>query len=195
LLTVQRDTLDLVLKGLVDAAEADESRAGEVMDAAAADRYLMLLGSFSEAGFTAETQERDMYLQAARQHVPIGARLLLKAHPASYGTKVRDIAQALGAHWDIELCRNDALPIEALRSLAGSRLVISFSYSSVSLLYLHGSAVVHAMTGDLIEQYFPPHIRAWMHESNVLYLEQFEAAKKLRQQQLAAGTVLQGGNR
>jgi hypothetical protein len=144
----------------------------------------MLLGSFSESGFTSEAEERAMYLQAARQHVPTGARLLLKAHPASYGTKVRDIAQALQAHCKVELSRVDALPVEALRSLAASRLVISFSYSSVSLHYLHGSAVVHAMTADLIDKYFPPHIRSWMHESNLLYLEQFEAAKLLRRQQL-----------
>jgi hypothetical protein len=79
------------------------------------------------------------------------------------------------------------LPIEALRSLAASDSVISFSYSSVSLHYLHGSNVVHAMTGDLIDRYFPPAIRGWMHESNELYLQQFEMARQMRREQLVAG--------
>jgi hypothetical protein len=186
LLPVQRDVLDLVLDQLVQAAEVGGAAASRP------DRHLMLLGSFSESGFTTEALERDMYVEAARRHVPPGAPLLLKAHPASYGAKLQAIADALRAHCQVELSGADPLPIEALRGLAASRSVISFSYSSVSLHYLHGSNVVHAMTADLIERYFPPAIRGWMQESNELYLQQFELAKRMRREQLAEDATKSG---
>ena len=178
LIDIGRDTLDQVTDRLARSAEPGRDTA------AAAGKHLMLLGSFSESGFTSEEDEIGLYLQAARAHVPADGTLILKAHPASYGEKVRNIAAALGAHCRVEPAGADAMPIEVLRSLARCRSVISFSYSSVSLHYLHGSQVIHAMTPDLIDRYFPPHIRRWMHESNDLYLDQLAKASRLRRQQL-----------
>ena len=134
-------------------------------------------------------------MSAEGRHVTPGAPLLLKAHPASYGAKLQAIAEALRAHCQVELSGADPLPIETLRGLAASRSVISFSYSSVSLHYLHGSNVVHAMTADLIDRHFPPEIRGWMHESNELYLQQFDMARRMRREQLAQVTTDTGAAR
>lgn len=178
-LNVRRETLDHVVEGLIRGAGAQP-------DTDFTDKHLLLLGSFSETGLTGEDDECALYVHAARAHVPAGQTVLLKAHPASYGGKVRKIAQALQAHYTVELTDADAMPIETLRHLARCRTVLSFSYSSVSLHYLHGSHVVHAMNDALIQRYFPPSAQPWVHESNVLYLEQLDHATRLRSQQMAA---------
>jgi hypothetical protein len=177
LLAVRRDTLDPVLDALARAAEP-------AAPAVAPPRpHVMLLGSYAESGLTTEPLERELYLEAARRHVPPGARLLLKAHPASYGAKVQGIADHLRPHFQVELSPADPLPVEALRSLAACPAVISFSYSSVSLHYLYGSNVVHALDDALIARCFPPATQAWMREGNTLYLEQLALARRLRREQ------------
>lgn len=183
LLPVARDTLEQVLGGLAQGA-------GHASDMSYAHMHLMLLGSYCESGFNSEEEELALYLEAAQLHVPTGEPILLKAHPASFGTKVERLANALGARHPVTLFGEDALPIEAMRHLARCRSVISFSYSSVSLHYLYGSNVVHALTQDLIERHFPPASRPWVMDSNALYLDQLTQAVQLRSKQLAeAGTA------
>lgn len=184
LLHVERDTLNQVLEGLAEGTAMPDSETFT-------DMHLMLLGSYCESGFTSEDSEIDLYLEAARLHVPLGEPILLKAHPASYGNKVQKLAQALQAQYPVTLSDADPLPIEAMRHFAHCRSVISFSYSSVSLHYLYGSAVVHALTDEMINAHFPLSIRPWMLESNTLYLNQLKYAKHLRTLQLAeTGTTV-----
>lgn len=71
-------------------------------------------------------------------------------------------------------------------SLAKNYKIISFSYSSVSLLYLYGSAVLHAMNETLINMFFPEETRLWMRESNALYLQQIDIARRLSGKQSEA---------
>ena len=182
LLEIDRATLDDVANSLARGVE--NSAAQSAQDNSNADKYLMLLGSFSESGFTSPAQEVAMYLDVAREHVPAGAALILKAHPASYGDKVRTVATTLASHCKVEMSSTDGLPIEALKRLARCRSVISFSYSSVSLQYLYGSQVVHAMTTARIQRYFPAYIQPWMQDSNELYLRELAMATHKRQQQL-----------
>lgn len=184
LLTITRSTLDQVLKLLAQGVEHHLRARGPHHPATYADKHLILLGSFSESGFTSPEQEQAMVMEVVQQHVPPQATLILKAHPASYGDKVRRLADALSTHCHVEFTADNVLPIEALPHLAACCRVISFSYSSVSLHYLYGSNVVHAMTTERIKRYFPPHIQPWMQESNELYLAQLATAAHLRQQQL-----------
>lgn len=179
-LVVDQRTLGIVLDGLAGAVAHCLTAAQSGVDVGGDERFVMLLGSFSESGLTTEPQECAMYVEAAQLHVPSGSVILLKAHPASYSGKIRRIADVLAERYRVEFAGNDALPIEALRALVENHRVISFSYSSVSLLYLYGSAVIHAMTTELIDKYFPADTQRWMHESNVLYLEQLEIAGALR---------------
>ncbi len=182
LLEIKRPTLDGVVDALARGVESDAASSDQ--DKSTADKHLMLLGSFSESGFTSPAQEVAMYLDVAREHVPAGATLILKAHPASYGDKVRTVATTLASHCKVETSSTDGLPIEALRRLARCRTVISFSYSSVSLQYLYGSNSVHAMTTAHINRYFPAYIQPWMRDSNELYLRELARATHKRQQQL-----------
>jgi hypothetical protein len=64
-------------------------------------------------------------------------------------------------------------------SLAKHYKIISFSYSSVSLLFLYGSNVLHAMNDAMINMFFPEETRLWMRESNALYLQQIDIARRL----------------
>lgn len=140
---------------------------------------VMLLGSYAESRLTSENQECAMYVEVAREHIMPGTKIILKAHPASTKEKVAHINLALSKYYDIAGICNDEFPIETLPSLAKYR-VISFSYSSVSLLYIYGSAVLHAMNDALIDRFFPEETRRWLRESNQLYLDQLAVAARLQ---------------
>lgn len=177
LLVVDRDSLSVVLDGLTEAvADCLPQRVNNAVKGG--EPFLMLLGSFSESQLTSEQSECAMYVAVARRYVEPGGVIVLKAHPASYSGKIERIAQALGERHRVTFADNDALPIEALRTLVEAHRVISFSYSSVSLVYLYGIKVIHAMTAELIDRYFPERSRQWMHESNLLYLEQLDIAER-----------------
>jgi hypothetical protein len=192
LLEVDRNTLDGVAESLSRGVESNATPSDQTQFNA--DKHLILLGSFSESGFTTLAQEEAMYLEVVREHLPAGATLVLKAHPASYGDKVRAIATTLAAHCQVEMSSTDALPIEAIKRLARCRSVISFSYSSVSLHYLYGCQVVHAMTSERIQRYFPTYIQPWMQDSNDLYLRELATATLKRQQQLEAANNISPGS-
>jgi hypothetical protein len=190
LLEIDRATLDEVSDSLARGVESDAARCDPAPSSA--DKHLMLLGSFSESGFTTLAQEKAMYLDVVQEHVPAGTTLLLKAHPASHGEKVRAIARTLATHCKVEISPTESLPIEALKRLASARSVISFSYSSVSLQYLYGSQVVHAMTTARIQRFFPTYIQPWMQDSNDLYLRELATATQKRQRQMQSQTTASG---
>lgn len=183
LMPVERETLEQVLQGLAQGA-------GVTHDKSYVQMHLMLLGSYCESGFNSEDEELALYVDSARQHVPTGEPILLKAHPASFGTKVERLAGELSKRHPVTVLGDNAIPIEAMRHLAHCRSVISFSYSSVSLHYLYGSNVVHALTMDMIERHFPPASRPWIRDSNTLYLNQLSEAMRLRHQQLHQAAAL-----
>lgn len=180
---VDDDSLRNVLNTLSSAAERHLTEGKGWVSGDTTSNLVMLLGSYSESRLTSEDQECALYVEAARFHALPGRKIILKAHPASTNEKVTRIEQALSAHYDIEVANNDELPIETMPWLVKHSKIISFSYSSVSLLYLHGCTVLHAMNDALINQFFPKETRQWMLESNKLYLEQLAIAKRLRSKQ------------
>jgi hypothetical protein len=147
---------------------------------------VMLLGSYSESRLTSAIKECALYVEAARLHILPGSKIILKAHPVSQPEKIALIKQALSAHYDTVVVTSDEIPIEAMPSLARHYKIISFSYSSVSLLYLYGSTVLHAMNDTLINMFFPEETRLWMRESNALYLQQIDIARRLSGKQSEA---------
>jgi hypothetical protein len=140
---------------------------------------VMLLGSYSESRLTSDIKECALYVEAARLHILPGSKIILKAHPVSQPEKIALIKQALSAHYDTVVVPNDEIPIETMPSLAKHYKIISFSYSSVSLLFLYGSNVLHAMNDAMINMFFPEETRLWMRESNALYLQQIDIARRL----------------
>ena len=145
--------------------------------------FLMLLGSYSESRLTTEEQERELYVEVARQKVSPGSRIALKPHPISSDKKIERIQRALSMDYEVCVVRCGEMPIEAMPRLVENTKVISFSYSSVSLCYLYNSTVLHALNDSLIKKFFPFSSQLWMSESNRLYLDQFLIAWKLRNNQ------------
>lgn len=183
LLPVDAESLRHVLKSLSVAAYRHLKEEANRVSGNADSCSVMLLGSYSESRLTTEEQECALYVEAARSFVMPGSKLILKAHPVSQQQKVDRIAQALSSSYDIVVSNSDELPIETIPWLAKQSRILSFSYSSVSLHYLYGSNVIHAMSNALINDYFPKEKQQWMHDSNQLYLEQLAGARLLRSKQ------------
>lgn len=146
----------------------------------AGSSVVMLLGAYSESRLTSESKECALYVEAALQHILPGTKITLKAHPVSQPDKIALIKKALSAHYETVVVISDEIPIEIMPSLVKQNKIISFSYSSVSLVYLYGSCVLHAMNDALINIFFPEESRLWMLESNELYLQQIVVARRLR---------------
>lgn len=180
---IDNDSLFHVLDSLSSSAERHFIKQQCWCEGDANSIVVMLLGAYSESRLTSDIQECALYVEAARLHILPGSKIILKAHPVSQPEKIALIKQALSAHYDIRVVTNDEIPIETMPSLAKHYKIISFSYSSVSLLYLYGSTVLHAMNGVLIDMFFPEETRFWMRESNALYLQQIDIARRLRSKQ------------
>jgi hypothetical protein len=139
--------------------------------------YVMLLGSFCESRLITEAREIELYIEVARQHVLLGRRIVLKGHPVSSQEKINRIANALrAANFEVSVTSTDELPIELMPSLIMDNIILSLSYSSISLTYLYGAKVRHVLDRDLIHGFFPKSTRSWILDSNKLYLEQLEIA-------------------
>jgi hypothetical protein len=184
--SVDYESLCYVLDGLSNSAERHLIKKKCWGEGAANSSVVMLLGSYSESRLTSEVKECALYVEAARLHIFPGTKIILKAHPVSQPEKIALIKQALSAHYGTVVVANDEIPIETMPSLAKNYKIISFSYSSVSLLYLYGSTVLHAMNDTLINMFFPEETRLWMRESNALYLQQIDIARRLSGKQSEA---------
>jgi hypothetical protein len=177
--SVDYESLCHVLAGLSNSAERRLISQKCLDEADANSSVVMLLGAYSESRLTSDIQECALYVEAARLHIPHGSKIILKAHPVSQPEKIALIKKALSAHYKTVVAPNDEIPIETMPSLVKNYKIISFSYSSVSLLYLYGSNVLHAMNDTLIDMFFPNEKRLWMRESNALYLQQIDIARRL----------------
>jgi hypothetical protein len=177
--SVDSESLCYVLDGLSNSAERHLIKKKCWGEGDANSSVVMLLGSYSESRLTSDIQECALYVEAARLHISPRSKIILKAHPVSQPEKLAFIKQALSAHYETVVLTSDDIPVETMPSLAKNYKILSFSYSSVSLLYLYGSSVLHAMNDTLINTFFPKETQFWMHESNALYLQQIDIAKRL----------------
>jgi hypothetical protein len=180
LLTVDYESLCFVLNNLSNSAEQHLIKQKCWGDGSMDTSVIMLLGSYSESGLTSNIQECAMYVEAARLHISPESKIILKSHPASQPEKIELIKQALSLRYKTVVVINEDIPIEAMPSLVKYYNIVSFSYSSVSLLYLYGSRLVHAMNDNFINTFFPKEAQFWMRESNALYLQQIDVAALLR---------------
>lgn len=169
---VEQVDLSFVLSRLSSSADHLPSNRNIALAQNEGNSYLMLLGSYSESKLTTEDKERELYVETAIKHVPRGKKILLKAHPTSSNEKAQKIKCALSQCHDVTLVDFQELPVELLSNIKNYAGVISFSYSSVALKYLYNATVVHAMDAIQVEKYFPKKSRAWIHESNELYLHE-----------------------
>lgn len=177
--TVDYESLNNVLDGLSRSAERYLTSLKCCGEGKVNSSVVMLLGSYSESRLTSVIKECALYVEAARENILPGSKIILKAHPASRPEKIALIKKELSDNYDVVVLANDEIPIETIPSLVRNYKIISFSYSSVSLLYLHGTLVLHAMNDTLINMFFPGKNRLWMRESNGLYLQQIEIVRGL----------------
>jgi hypothetical protein len=174
MLLVDKPSLTEVLNTLSESAGVSVN--GKYSTSAARqDTAVILLGSYSESKLTTEDQERALYVQAVHKHIGKNQKIVLKPHPASRAEKALLIQKALSEAYAVEIDDYDEMPVEYIPALAEFNCIISFSYSSVSLKYLYGIDVLHALTDEMIKTYFPLKSWLWMRNSNDLYLSQLIA--------------------
>lgn len=137
-----------------------------------AQPYMLLLGSFSESRLCSAKEEISLYQDVISEHIPEGALIILKPHPASRAEKLAELAKILNGRYRTLVVDNEIndIPIELLPDLVKPCNVLSFSYSSVSLGYLYGTTLLHVMTDYLISKHISPANRKWMKDGNDLYL-------------------------
>jgi hypothetical protein len=149
---------------------------------AAAQEVVLLTGSFSETKLCSLEQELALYKTSLTRHAQGLVKVIVKPHPASSREKVARVVASLSDRYSVSVVdeRLYEIPIEAMPQLFTGRRVLSYSYSSVSLTYLFGAQVVHAMAEDLVRTCFYPASQPWVRESDRLYVEQQAAAEGLR---------------
>lgn len=179
LLTVDYESLNYALNNLSDSAERYLINQKCLCEIRRNTSVIMLLGSYSESGLISDIKECAMYVEAARLHISPGSKIILKSHSASKSEKIELVKQALSLHYETVVVINEDIPIEVMPSLAKHCNILSFSYSSVSLLYLYGIRVLHVMNDNFINTFFPQEAQFWMSESNALYLQQIDVAALL----------------
>ena len=174
MLLVDKSSLTEVLNTLSESAGVSVN--GKYSTSAARqDTAVILLGSYSESKLTTEDQERALYVQAVHKHIGKNQKIVLKPHPASRAEKALPIQKALSEAYAVEIDDYDEMPVEYIPALVEFNCIISFSYSSVSLKYLYGIDVLHALTDEMLKTYFPLKSWLWMRNSNDLYLSQLIA--------------------
>ena len=142
--------------------------------------FVILVGSYTESGLTTEERELALYNEVANLYIAAGSRIALKPHPVSSERKVARIRRELSSNYDVHIMGYGELPIESMPALLADSKVISFSYSSISLLYLYNCKVLHVLNQSLINKYFPADARQWLGDSNKLYLDQLAMVDKMR---------------
>lgn len=172
LIAVEKVDLSFVLNRLNLSAAHLLSNRNLVLEKNEANSYLVLLGAYSESKFTTEKMELELYIDTAINYIPKSMKIVLKAHPSSSIEKARKIKRALAKHHDVMIMSFQELPIELLSNINRYAGVISFSYSSIALKYLYNTKVVHALSELQVEKYFLKKSKAWMQESNDLYIKE-----------------------
>ena len=180
LLIADNDCIVHVRDGFSASVERHLCNATQPDNIKATADFVILLGSYAESGLTTEEQELALYNEVASLYIAAGSRIALKHHPASSGTKNARIRRELAINYDVQVLGYGELPIESMPAQLADSKVISFSYSSVSLLYLYNINVMHVLNESLINKYFPAGARQWLSDSNELYLDQLAMVEKMR---------------
>jgi hypothetical protein len=118
-----------------------------------------------------QAKELELYHETVEQFIPINSRIVIKAHPASSREKNQLLLQKLKQNYDVFELDKTEIPIECMELLIKQSTIISFSSASISLKYLYGIPVIHALSNEWIKAFFYEHSLDWMLESNELYLK------------------------
>jgi hypothetical protein len=135
--------------------------------------HLLLLSNFSGSQLATRESELALYREILERHVPAGSRVLVKPHPGSAPDFVAALIASLPpGRWNVEVLQEALLsmPVELAHELLARCTVLSLSFATVSLRYLHGSTVIHALDDSLIESHILPAKKKWVKDGNDVYL-------------------------
>lgn len=148
-------------------------------DSNPAPRYLLILTSLSKGGLTTPEGEISLYLEIVGRHVPKGASILIKRHPASEQELVEEIRKRLSADYKISLFESKfmSIPIELAPELIRQCTTLSMSYPSISLPYLYRAEATHVLDDALLRKYIFPAYLNMVREGNDLYIDMIKNMK------------------
>jgi len=138
-----------------------------------------ILSNLNEAKLTTLNNEIRLYQDIIDTHAPKNAQLLIKAHPGSNAHTLTALKTQLTHPGGIDYIpqAHAVYPVELNKTLLfETEKILSISYSSVSIPYLYGIEVVHALDATLIDKYFKDESKKWMQEGNEQYLQMREAS-------------------
>lgn len=133
---------------------------------------LLVLSNFTESRLTRREDELALYRELLQAHAPAGGLVLLKPHAGTTPAFLHDLQARLSSH-RLQLLPPELrwLPVELLDLLLQGVTVLSVSSSSVLLSYLYGGdRVRHGLTGEAIDRWFRPEVRADFRADNAAIL-------------------------
>lgn len=124
-------------------------------------RFLYLLENIEESDFA--TQENALALQEEiiARNIPPGAGIILKPHPMSSTDLVLELSRRLSPRY-APVCLGKAFwryPVEFMSPLLAACHPVCWSYGTLSLSFLSGKQLVHAIDENLIRRYM--HRNRW----------------------------------
>lgn len=134
--------------------------------------HLLLLSNFSGGYLSTPEAEIALYREILEKHVPAGTTVLLKPHPASRAELIDALVASVSDRWKVLVLDPSmvTMPVELARDLVTRCTVLSLSFTTVSLPYLYGSRVIHALDDALIAKHVFPAKQRWVKDGNDVYL-------------------------
>jgi Alpha-2,8-polysialyltransferase (POLYST) len=141
-------------------------------------KYVFLMGSYSESKLMSLEQELDLYMDVFAKHIPKNSTVFLKSHPGAHQEKFKLLIPQLENEYELFETPASELPIEWMSNLLKNAKVVSFSYASISLKYFYDIKVIHALNQELIHLYFYTKSILWVSVSNQMYLDKIRDLEK-----------------
>lgn len=131
------------------------------------------LNNLCESKFATLDNELKLYQHIIDEYAPKKSLLIIKPHPGSSASSLQCFKNRLSHDGEIYYLAEEfsVYPIELNEKLIRrSDLILSMSYTSISIPYLYEKAVIHVLSSQLIDLYFNPEAKVWVEESNEQYL-------------------------
>jgi hypothetical protein len=148
--------------------------------------YCLVMSNLTEAQLTTAENEIELYQRIVRSHVPVGSRIILKAHPAAESQRSEQLRKLIAQNFEVLAMPAEFLsfPIEVAPRFAARATFLSISYSSLSLRYLHKARTIHCLEDSLIDEFFFAAKQRYMKSGNDLYLKMLQALETWDEQSL-----------
>jgi hypothetical protein len=134
------------------------------------DNYLFLLSNLAASGLLAQESEVELYVEIIKETTPVGATVLLKAHPRGSRFILSRVAEAIQGSYKTVVIDNAEMaifPIELwARFLKQCVVVPIYSASAYQIKYLYDKEVVLTLNEDRISRFFFPDKRQDISKGN-----------------------------